>query len=136
MHVASSDTTCISLHPADPKNCMEATPWHFHRLSTQQLLNILYLVWLELNQRWTHATDDSGFIPNDSIIAAPAQDIPQPAAGEWLDPQEHQEQATDSICGEKCRWCDLPCRRYRNWGAQLLASSVLEMEDQIGDEFD
>ena len=29
MRIASSDTTCISLHPADPKSCMEATPGIF-----------------------------------------------------------------------------------------------------------
>lgn len=94
-------------------------------------------MWLELNQSWTHATDDSGFIPNDSIIAAPAQDIPQPSAGEWLEPQEHQEQATDSICGENAGGVICRVDGTRQGSGGTVAGVIgFGMEDQIADGFD
>lgn len=96
---------------------MEATPGHFSRLSTQQLLHILYLVWFELTNRFAHQHSSGGTATysthSDSAVPPPA---PAPASpGTWLDPPpasvHHRPRNPRGSCGQSCKYCRSACSR-------------------------
>ena len=96
-------------------------------LSTAQLLHLLWSIWFLLNNRLNpvipSATDQHSNPPSSS--SAPPTYSPQPppeppapataTTADWLGPQQAdtEEPLPNSICGEKCRWCDAWCGRHK-----------------------
>ena len=91
------------------------SPDELSRLDVSTLLHILYLVWAELHRRLVTDMSPPPPPPPSAIPSTPARTAAVPgnlgAEDTEMPARAHRPKTWRGACGEKCKYCAVPCSR-------------------------